>query len=216
MCEHARRRRQCSICDPENCYAGKYRNRLQKALRAESCTAAAGSTKSFGVPRAYLAVKSHIQKKMDLYNASVREQPDLPRMTFHTVVLDHIKPVFVCIRDNDPRDTINHYTNLQPLFQEDNLHKSHWWSQDDEFYWKKHILRQPEFLSLYMPVAQHRDHPALSVQAYPTLCGGTLALRPLHKSVTAPDSDRGLTGICASQCTTPAAASVGSEPRVLP
>ena len=155
LCEHARRRRECSQCEPETCYAGKYRNRLHKALRNDLAVGTvARSNKSFQTPHGYHAVKSHIFKKMELYNASLRGQPDLPRMTFHTVVLDHIKPVFVCIRDGEARDIINHYTNLQPLFREDNMQKSHRWSVDDEIYWRENILMKPEFLALYVPATQ--------------------------------------------------------------
>jgi len=170
LCEHGRRRRECSQCEPETCYAGKYRNRLQKALRKDLAAGTdptetvARSNKSFQTPHAYHAVKIHIHSKMELYNESLRGQPELPRMTFDTVVLDHIKPVAVCIRDGEAREIINHYTNLQPLFREDNMQKSHRWSVDDEIYWRENILLKPEFLALYMPATQPNIHTMLSTR----------------------------------------------------
>ena len=151
ICVHSRRRRQCMQCDPENCYAGKYRNWLKRALRKAS-TASERKSKHLHLTYSFECLKMHIQTKIDAYNLPLLQLERATNMTFDNIVLDHIKPVFACIRDGDARDTTNHYTNIQPLFHADNKRKSHHWSSDDQDYWTNNIIFKPAFSAIYMPV----------------------------------------------------------------
>jgi len=158
ICQHSRRYKECSKCDPENCYAGKYRKCLKRALREDS-SLAEQHCRHLHLSYSFKCFQMHMQSKMDAYNVTLQDIPCSPHMTFENTAIDHIKPVFMCIRDGDDRNTINHYTNIQPLFLLDNLQKSHFWSSDDEIYWRNNIIFKPDFTAIYMPFIEKTRPP---------------------------------------------------------
>ena len=57
-------------------------------------------------------------------------------MTMENVEIDHIKPMHMFNLDDEVEfRECCHYSNLQPLLQEDNRFKSDKWTEDDEKQW---------------------------------------------------------------------------------
>lgn len=73
-------------------------------------------------------------------------------MTWDNIHIDHIKPIRAFKKQEDTEHAeCAHYTNLQPLLAEDKLSKGGRWSQVDENFWRKNILRNDLFLKIYTP-----------------------------------------------------------------
>lgn len=114
----------------------------------------------------------HLQRKIELWNATCPERDTMHRSTVH---IDHIKPArtladFVnkadsnlfthinhCLRQGvDDDDTMRcikeicHYTNLQPLTPHQNLAKQGRWTPEDELFWREHIIFQPSFEGIFL------------------------------------------------------------------
>jgi hypothetical protein len=83
-------------------------------------------------------LRVHIQNKMT------------PDMTWDNIHYDHIKPVSrFDLDDEDEFLKCCHFTNLQPLLAHDNLRLSNIWTDENELFWNKHILYNPDYKCLY-------------------------------------------------------------------
>ena len=83
-------------------------------------------------------LKEHFKKKMT------------DDMTFDNIHIDHIKPVSrFNLEDEEEILKCCHFTNLQPLLCKDNLELNNKWTEENELFWKEHIIYKPDFDKLY-------------------------------------------------------------------
>lgn len=150
ICEHRRRRETCAHCEPAGYATKRIRHAIYMGIRKRHHRKDQRTLQYLGVKK-FSEVIAHLQRKMDAYNAS-----DPPtRMTFENTHIDHVKPVrqfatdFAATGVMDPR--MHHYTNLQPLFIDDNLHKSDQWNETCEQTWREQIIENPAFLEIFNP-----------------------------------------------------------------
>lgn len=123
FCNH--KKMNCAICDPINNIIERERNIIRSSIyRKENRTSI-----YLGCSRDELY--NHITKQMTSY------------MTFNNIHIDHIKPISKFNLNNEKQRKICfHYTNLQPLFINDNLKKSNKWTEQDEINWKNNIINK--------------------------------------------------------------------------
>ena len=186
---HARRR--CRACAPLLYLQYRVRKQMVRTFAAKSwpkpdaCEAVLGCS--------WQALLDHILAKCEWHN---RTHPTRPPMSVANCEIDHIKPTCTA---STPADLARlwHYTNLQPLFHEDNNLKNRRWLPVDDEHWAACILHVPAYHQIYMPygcaLADHAAALAPSAPREPTP-GAASAL--LHLAATyASDSDDDLLGI---------------------
>lgn len=150
ICEHMCRREVCAKCNPTGYATNRIRHAIYMGIRK-------GKRRKDKRTLCYLGVRDfddvvlHLQRKMDAYNAT-----DPPtRMTFANTHIDHVKPLRQFIVESEATGELDsrmhHYTNLQPLLIEDNLHKSNQWNDRCEQVWRENIIENPEFLDIFNP-----------------------------------------------------------------
>lgn len=71
-------------------------------------------------------------------------------MTLDNVHLDHIKPVTCFNLDElDELKRCCHYTNIQPLLARDNRELHNKWTDENEAFWERNIIYNPDYLFIY-------------------------------------------------------------------
>ena len=67
-------------------------------------------------------------------------------MTWDNIHIDHVKPVskFNITNNIEDKELLQccHYTNLQPLFADENLRKSNKWSEKEDIFWRENIIEK--------------------------------------------------------------------------
>lgn len=85
-------------------------------------------------------------------------------MTVANTDCDHIKATSLA-KTPEELAALMHFTNLQPLFHDDNMHKGSRWSPPDDEFWAANIFHKPDFLALFMPIGTsllaHQEASAL-------------------------------------------------------
>lgn len=116
-CEHDKYKFKCKYCNPTNFYAERLRSRMGKIWDKEKFTK---SKKSFEL----------LGCNMDTFRAHV-EQQFTEGMTWDNYGFgndkwnfDHIVPLLYDDPDQKEIERRMHYTNIQPMWQKDNMIKS--------------------------------------------------------------------------------------------
>lgn len=150
ICEHARRRETCMHCDPAGYATKRIRHAIYMGIRKRHQHKDQRTLRYLGVQK-FSEVIEHLERKMDRYNSS---NPTV-RMTMHNTHIDHIKPVRQFTVESAATGHVDarmhHYTNLQPLLIEDNLHKSDQWDEACEQVWREQIIENRAFLEIFNP-----------------------------------------------------------------
>jgi hypothetical protein len=128
-------------------------------------------------------VVTHIQKKMDHYNA---EHIGDTQMSFNNIELDHIKPVQRFGLE------VSHYTNIQPMLKRDNRGKGAKWSSADESFWRENIQLKSAFTCIYT------NNPT----AHPSVGDNSSSVEKQHQSISAPPARITAAKCCVSCATT--------------
>ena len=86
-------------------------------------------------------------------------------MTLTNTHIDHIKPTASFKKKSRGMKfrLSNHFTNLQPLLSDDNNYKGSAWKDEDETFWKTHIVLQ-EYTLIYYPMSVFQ--PSLAVRSH--------------------------------------------------
>lgn len=134
ICEHHKDKRKCKICSPNVHKISLIRDKLKRILKKKN----PDDTKIIellGCTEKYFK---------DFFNSKKTDETKKYQ-------IDHIKP---CCKFNlDDEDEYNsccHYSNIQPLTQEQNATKGNTWNDVDEQFWKEHI-HMKDYQNLYIP-----------------------------------------------------------------
>ena len=91
---------------------------------------------------------NHIKNKIEYFNTYMAESE---QMSINNIHIDHIKPVSKFnLDDVDEFLDCCHYSNIQPLLPEINLHKAFKWSEENNKYWLDNI-KGKEYNEIYIP-----------------------------------------------------------------
>jgi len=94
-------------------------------------------------------LENRFNKKIEYFNTYLSTDV---LMTWDNIHMDHIKPVNAFdLDDDDEFLDCNHYTNLQPLINVDNISKGDKWTDENEKYWLENIKGSPDYLEIYLP-----------------------------------------------------------------
>ena len=138
ICEHNKRKSSCKDCNPMNCLISLQRSSIRRILLLENLTKLKPTIEYLGCSAEYFL--EYLQNKM------------IDGMTFHNIHIDHIKPVSrFNLQNEDEFLDCCHYTNLQPLFAQDNLIKHNKWNGTNEEFWRTNI-KGKEYLQIYNPL----------------------------------------------------------------
>ena len=110
---------------------------------------------------AWSDVIEHLEEKRRLWNKKYPHQ----LMTLTNTHIDHIKPTASFKKKSTGMKVrlSNHFTNLQPLLSDDNNYKGSAWKDEDESFWKTHIVLQ-EYTLIYYPMSVFQ--PSLAVGSH--------------------------------------------------
>lgn len=145
VCAHSKQRVRCPTCSPVKYLFSLMRNHTSILLRRNNIKKSHKTVEYLGCSA--FDFSSHIRHKMCQWNLTHEV-----KMTLENIHLDHIKPCSSAMSVHDI-NTLSHYTNIQPLLKEDNLHKTNKWNSEDELFWSQHILYNSLYLNIYWPVA---------------------------------------------------------------
>jgi len=138
ICEHNKIKREC-----KDCSIGKYlvilqRQSLRRILQNSNEVKNKHSIEYLGCDSE--SFLQHIKRKMT------------EDMTFDNIHIDHIKPVSKFdLNNHDDFLACCHYSNLQPLLVEVNLSKNNKWTEENEQFWKEHIIYK-EYDKIYLTI----------------------------------------------------------------
>lgn len=114
ICIHKKQRKICNICEPQKYLVHLQRNRLRKIFTMKNLEKTKHTIEYLGCT------------EQEFYDHIIKQM--IPGMTFDNIHLDHIKPISKWnLEDEEELRKCCHYTNIQPLFAEDNLSKSDKW-----------------------------------------------------------------------------------------
>jgi hypothetical protein len=103
------------------------RNSLKRLLKESSQVKTKRTIEYLGCDGDFFV--EHIKKKM------------IDGMTVDNIHIDHIKPVSrFNLDDHEEFLKCCHYSNLQPLFAQDNIKKNNLWTAKNEKFWNEHII----------------------------------------------------------------------------
>lgn len=143
FCEHGRRC--CRICTPLAWLASLLQKRFAESFRRRGWSAPCSALEALGC--SWRDCYEHLSAKCTAHNTA---HPDRRPMTVANTDCDHIKATSLA---ENPQElaALMHFTNVQPLFHDDNMHKGSRWSAADEEFWTVNIFQKPGFLVLFMP-----------------------------------------------------------------
>lgn len=144
ICEHNKRKSHCKECNLQLYLVNLQRVNLKRCLKSSHLNKTKPSIEYLGCSAEYFI--EYFKKKMDNFN-----QFSEIEMTLDNIHIDHIKPVSSFnLDDEDEFLSCCHYTNVQPLLPEINLHKHSKWSDKNETYWLENI-KDKEYYDIYIP-----------------------------------------------------------------
>lgn len=134
ICEHRKMKCVCMTCNLPYYLIHLQRNSIKRLLNSTNIQTQS-NIEYLGCTPQYF--KNYIQSKFT------------DGMDFTNIQLDHIKPISK-FNLEDPEEFLKccHYTNLQPLFPNDNMLKANKWTEEDEKFWNENICYK-EYFSLY-------------------------------------------------------------------
>ena len=135
----------CRMCEPIAYLRRNYIKKINSCFRA----------RGFEPPQDPLAVLGcsweelylHLVAKCLQHNT---KYPHRPSMCIANIENDHIKPLSQA-KTYEELLQLWHFTNIQPLFHEDNNSKNNRWGQWDDIFWRANIYLHPEYVDIYMP-----------------------------------------------------------------
>lgn len=136
FCDHGKQKQTCRECSPEGCLVNVIHMSINRVFYASNLPKDESYEDYLGCSVADF--KTYLVSKMT------------KEMTIDNVHMDHIKPV-TCF-DLDDLDELKrccHYTNIQPLLVHDNMALGNKWTKENESFWKKNIIYNPDFLLIY-------------------------------------------------------------------
>ena len=146
ICKCLRRRDLCKTCNPFKYFIQITRNMLAHSFRRSGKIKDKRSLELLGI-ESFDQLKHFIAEKIETWNATHQDK----KINLNDMAIDHIKPVSAFDEDDESKREVNHYTNLQPLPQDVNAHKSAKWSDKDEEFWRANIIGNAEFREIYLP-----------------------------------------------------------------
>ena len=146
LCPCLKIRRACKKCSPFEYCTRHVRNSIYRAFKRKGTVKHANTLQILGI-ESFLQFKSYFDDKIETWNL----QNPVNKISIETMEIDHIKPVAAFDDSEKAKREVNHYTNLQPLPQDVNAHKSAKWSDKDEEFWRANIIGNAEFREIYLP-----------------------------------------------------------------
>ena len=119
---------------------------MKEALKRKACVKNTKTLNFLGVD-SFENFQSYFKGKINTWNEKYSDNP----ITDTNLAIDHIKPVAAFDDSEKAKREVNHYTNLQPLPRDVNMHKSAKWSDKDEEFWRANIIGNAEFREIYLP-----------------------------------------------------------------
>lgn len=157
FCEHGRRC--CRICTPLAWLTLLLQKRFAESFRRRGWSAPCSALEALGC--SWRDCYEHLSAKCTAHNTA---HPDRRPMTVANTDCDHIKATSLA-KTPEELAALMHFTNVQPLFHDDNMHKGSRWSAADEEFWVANIFHKPAFLVLFMPAGTsllaHQEASAL-------------------------------------------------------
>ena len=135
----------CRICEPVAYLRRNFTKKMNACFRA----------RGYEPPKDPLAILGcsweefylHLVAKCTEHN---KKYPHRPAMCIANIENDHIKPLSQA-KTYQELIQLWHFTNIQPLFHEDNNSKNNRWGQWDNIFWTANIYLHPEYINIYMP-----------------------------------------------------------------
>jgi len=125
-CEHKRVLYTCADCNPATNIVHRQIGRIISVLE------------DLGIPQK-MSILEYIGCSPDELWDHIKTSMK-PGMTLENIHIDHIKPVSrFNLRNEEQFRQCFHFSNLQPLFKEDNIKKGNKWSDKDEKNWRENI-----------------------------------------------------------------------------
>lgn len=136
FCPHERYKYYCRECNPDEYFTQLIRISIHRVFRTSNLPK--NEPCEYYVGCSFADFKTYLVSKMT------------KDMTIDNVHMDHIKPVTSFnLDDLDELKKCCHYTNIQPLLVRDNIVLGNKWTEENEAFWNKNIIYNPNFLLIY-------------------------------------------------------------------
>lgn len=136
----------CKNCNPLKYFTHNIRKLTSDALARNGQVKNKKTIELLGVS-SFDTVREHLEVKCKIWN----DLHPKNQISITNMEIDHIKPVVKFDDSEKAKREVNHYTNLQPLPRDVNMHKSAKWSDKDEEFWRANIIGNAEFREIYLP-----------------------------------------------------------------